>query len=217
VSGRSRGRTHGGRGGAEPRRRIQARELQVLELFLAGRTQHQIAATVGISQPAVSKILQRLEERVLKDAGNRLEHQRARQTLRLEYIVTASMRAWHASQTDRLQKRQRKTDTDGVGATVAELVSENRHGDPRYLAEARAALKDQRALWGLEAPRDVTVAVTAPFTAMSEAVLDETLTRYGRLLAVDSPGIDTTSTPSTSSVVEAEPAVVDDPTPETES
>jgi DNA-binding CsgD family transcriptional regulator len=215
VSGRPRGRAHGGRGGAEPRRRIQARELQVLELFLAGRTQHQIAATVGISQAAVSKILQRIEERALTDLSNRVERQRARQTLRLEYIVNASMRAWHASQTDRLRKRQRKTDADGVAATVAELVSENRHGDPRYLAEARAALKDLRAIWGLEAPRDLTVAVTGPFTAMSDSALDETLTRYGCLLALDSPGIDATSTSLTPPVVESDPLVVDDPTPET--
>ena len=36
--------------------------------------------------------------------------------------------------------------------TVAEIVSENRHGDPRYLDEARKALADLRTLWGVDAP-----------------------------------------------------------------
>ena len=57
----------GGQGGREPRATVQARALRVLERSVAGLSQREIAAEEGISQSAVSKILQRLEARVLEE------------------------------------------------------------------------------------------------------------------------------------------------------
>ena len=37
-------------------------------------------------------------------------------------------------------------------ATVAELVVDHEHGDPRYLETARRALADLMKLWGLDTP-----------------------------------------------------------------
>ena len=56
MSARPRGRARGGKHGAEPRSRIRLREIQVMELMLEGRTQHQIAAAVGLSQRRVRTI-----------------------------------------------------------------------------------------------------------------------------------------------------------------
>ena len=46
----------------------------------------------------------------------------------------------------RTRRRQRKTDggPGGGAATIAEIVVENQHGDPRYLEEARKSLADHR-------------------------------------------------------------------------
>ena len=145
---RPRGRAHGGQGGAEPRRRIRLREIQVLDQVLMGRTQHQIAATLGITQPAVSKIVRRIEERLLADVTYKADRQRARQTLQLGYLYGEAMNAWQASKQDDVRRRQRKTDSGGgAGATIiAEMVAENQHGDPRYLEVARKVLGDLRAL-----------------------------------------------------------------------
>ena len=178
-----RGRGRGGQGGHEPRRRIRVRELQVLEQLVAGRTQHQIAATLGISQPAVSKMQRRIEERLLADRAHQIDRQRARQTLQLTYLYGQALNAWHASQQDSLRKRQRKSDGGDRGATTfAEMVSENRHGDPRYLAEARAALKDLRAVWGFDAVPSVTLASVNTYNHLTDEALDAELARYTRLL-----------------------------------
>src|SRR5437773_6625048 len=141
VSGRPRGRARGGKGGREPRSRVRLREIQVIDQMLEGRTQHQIAASIGTSQAAVSKILRRVEERLLADVAWKVDRQRARHTVRLEFIYAEAIRSWHASKEETLRRRQRKTEGgDGGGAaTIAEIVSENRHGDPRYLDEARKA------------------------------------------------------------------------------
>jgi hypothetical protein len=180
MADRPRGRARGGQGGAEPRRRIRLREIQVLDQLVIGRSQHQIAASLGISQPAVSKIARRIEERLLSDLAYKVERQRARQTLQLHYLYAESMDAWHTSKQDAVRRRQRKTDDGGDAATVAEVVAENQHGDPRYLEVARKSLADLRSVWGIDAP-DRVEAVT-PFAAMSDAALAAELALQDRLL-----------------------------------
>ena len=188
---RRRGKGRGGKGGHEPQSRVRLRETQVLEHILEGHTQHQIAHALGISQPAVSKIARRVEERLLADLAYKAERQRARQTLRLDYIYSQSIQAWQDSKQEGLRRRQRKTEHDsGTGSTVAELISENRHGDPRYLDEARKALADLRKVWGVDAPERVAVDAVSHLTSMTDEALQAELVRHLRLVQPLSPVVD---------------------------
>ena len=177
----------GGQGGREPRATVQARALRVLERSVAGLSQREIAAEEGMSQSAVSKILSRLEQRALEELVDRVERQKARQTLRLDYLYRESLRAWEASKADATRRVQKKTEPGSVGApsaTVAQFVVETQHGDPRYLEVARKVLADQRRVWGLDAPQKLDVRATeGPFDAMSDEALAEVLARQRQLLA----------------------------------
>ena len=155
--------SRGGRGGTEPRTRIRAREGRAMELATQGWSQHRIAAELQISQPAVSKLLRRVEDRILRELTAAVERQKARHTLRLEHLYAEALRAWEQSKQDATRRRQRKTvgrAGGATGATVAELVVEEQHGDPRYLEEGRKALADLRKLWGLDAPHKVDIRAT---------------------------------------------------------
>jgi DNA-binding CsgD family transcriptional regulator len=197
VSARRHGKGRGGRGGHEPRRRVRLREAQVFEYVLAGRTQHQIAEALGISQPAVSKIVRRVEDRLLADLTCKAERQRARQTLRLEHLYGQAMQAWQDSKQEGLRRRQRKTEHgSGTSSTVAELISENRHGDPRYLDEARKALTDLRKVWGVDAPERVSIDALTVFASMSDEALDQELTRQLRLVQRVLPILDVPAVPA---------------------
>jgi hypothetical protein len=166
----------------------------VLEHLLAGRTQHQIAEAVGISQPGVCKIVRRVEERLLADLAYKAERQRARQTLRLEHIYGQAMHAWEGSKQEGLRRRQRKTEHEsGTGSTVAELISENRHGDPRYLDEARKVLADMRKLWGIDAPERVSIDASTRYASMSDDALEAELLRHVRRLQSSAPEIEVAS------------------------
>ncbi len=154
--------------------RIRERERRVLQLVVVGRTQHQIAAEVGVSQPAVSKILKRVEERLLAELAPMVDRWRVRQTLRLDHLYAESVTAWEASKQDAMRRRQRKADGPG-GGTVAELVSENRHGDPRFLELARKTLADLRELWAINPPD--RVAIAGSFATLSDAQLEAELAR----------------------------------------
>jgi len=183
ITRRRRGR--GGQGGHEPRARIRTRELRAMELTVLGWSQHQIAADLGVSQAAVSKILTRVEQRALQELLTVVERQKVRHTLRLEHLFAESIRAWEHSKADTTKRRQRKTHTrdGGAGATVAEVVVENQHGDPRYLDEARKALADHRKLWGLDAPQKVDLRPTRnPYAGMTEEALRDELAKQARLL-----------------------------------
>ena len=176
----SRGR--GGRGGFEPRTRIRAREGHVLEQMLEGRSQHEIAVSLGISQPAVCKILQRLETRMLSDAALKIERQRVRHTAQLQFLYREAVAAWKKSQADAVRRRQQKREGRAATGSLAEIVSENRHGDPRYLEQARKTLEDLRAVWGLDAPERLSIEATSPFATMSDAALEAEIVRQARLL-----------------------------------
>ncbi len=185
---RRRGR--GGQHGHEPRARIRTRERQIQDLAVQGWSQAQIATELGLSQPAVSKSLRRTETHALRELAASVERQKARQTLRLEHVFAESMGAWEQSKTDATRRRQRKTQSGvgGADATVAELVVENQHGDPRYLEEARKALADQRKLWGLDAPQKVDLRATRnPYDEFTEPALLEELAKQARLLAAAEP------------------------------
>src|SRR5262249_54508846 len=60
----------------------------------AGYTQWRIALALGISQPAVSKILRRVERRVLAGLEADVRAVKLKQSLQLEFIVDQALRAW---------------------------------------------------------------------------------------------------------------------------
>ncbi len=187
MNRRRTGRPRGGKGGSEPRARIRLREIRVMEQILEGRTQHQIAESLDISQPAVSKIVRRMEERLLADVAFKVERQRASHTFRLEHLYAEAMRAWGQSKQDATRRRQRKSEGAGAkagagGGTFAELVSENRHGDPRFLDEARKTLVDLRKVWGVDAPERLAVQTSMPFSSLSDTALQAEIERQDRLL-----------------------------------
>jgi DNA-binding transcriptional LysR family regulator len=165
------------------------REAQAWQLMVDGRTQLDIARTIGVSQPAVSKMLRRLEERFLADQAFRIERQRARHTARLEHVYRQALEAWAASQTDTVRRRQRKTEGGaGAGTLSSEIVSAKQHGDPRYLEVARRALADLRAVWGVNAPEALRVEGTDAYTHLSDEALRAAIAkRHEELFAQPKP------------------------------
>ncbi len=175
-----------------------------MELTVLGWSQHQIAAELGVSQAAVSKMLARLETRVLRELAETVGRQKARHTLRLERLFAEAMGAWEQSKADTTRRRQRKTQggAGGAGATVAEIVVENQHGDPRYLDEARKALADHRKIWGLDAPQKVDVrAARNPYDGMTDDDLRAEVARQARLLGPS--GVETDDAAQTASLADS--------------
>jgi hypothetical protein len=168
---------------------VRQREFDTIERHLRGMSQRQIATDLQISQAAVSKILARVEQRALRDHAELVMRMKGQQTLQLDHIRQQAMAAWHASKTEATRRRQRRVEggTDEA-QTIAEVTIESTYGDPRYLAEARAALTDLRKLWGLDAPQKLDVRATRnPYTDLTDEALREEVARQQRLLDACSP------------------------------
>lgn len=148
VARRRRGR--GGKDGHEPPQRLQRREQEAVRLATEGMGQHDIARALGISQPAVSQLLRRVDERWLRENHDRVARQKAEQTRKLNHLYGEAMRSWEQSKAQRTRRRQRKTNAAGTGETdaVAEIIVDDSHGDARYLEAARRILADLSRLWG---------------------------------------------------------------------
>lgn len=180
-------RGRGGQGGHEPRVRILAREQRVLDLAVLGWRQHHIARELGISQAAVSKILKRVELRLARETEETKDRQRIRHSLKLDAIHAEAMAAFVASKADSTRRTQRKHlgSSGRGGETIAEIVSESQHGDPRCLEVARKALADQRKLWGANAPTSVELQTQPnPYAEMNDDELRAKSDELERQLAL---------------------------------
>ncbi len=153
MSNRTR-RPRGGKGGCEPRTRIDARQLGVWERSIAGRSQQAIALELGISQAAVSKILRRVRLQRSHELQESAERERAVLDDQLTYLFREAMAAWDRSKTESSRRRQQRIQRDGAEdgtseTTLAEAIVTTRDGDPRFLSQARAALAARCELLGL--------------------------------------------------------------------
>jgi DNA-binding CsgD family transcriptional regulator len=176
-----RGRGRGGRGGHEPRLRLQAREHRAYELSIQGKSQTEIAAELQISQPAVSKLLRRMEDRLAAEMADTLRRLRVRTFAQFGNIYAEAMQAFERSKAPQNQRRQRKILGAGQDESIiAELVTEEGSGDPRHLEVARRALGDLAKLAGLDTIPMTAVANTSD---LSELTTDEFEARGRRIVA----------------------------------
>ena len=140
----------GGRGGAEPRIRLTARAARVVELSLTGATQRAIAAEVGVSQPAVCKILRREEEAALATLHRDRVRLLVRDSRRLAHLYREAHEAWRRSLADRERRVQRRTTrADGHVITTMALHTETQAGDPRLLQVMLQTLRATEHLFAL--------------------------------------------------------------------
>ena len=151
-----------------------------------GRSQREIAAELGVSQPAVSRMLRRMADALAEERRTDDARQRARLSHRHDYLYREAVRGYERSQQDKTTRRQRQvTNADGqTESTIAEVSVTTRDGDPRFLEQAGRAAERQATLngWNHEAgrPRAATDADPA-------AARDRVAGQLDRLAATVSP------------------------------
>ena len=132
-------------------------------------THMQIAERLNLDRSTVSYALRRIRQRVSTDLLEAAEQYRVEQADSLQMIAAEAIQAWHESKKSEKSVTKKSAgkgveDDDGhrvVGRNGEVTISNVRDqdGDPRFLAEARAAMADVRKILGVDAPekRDVTL------------------------------------------------------------
>src|SRR5262249_9527741 len=132
------------------------------ELRVKGWTQWRIATELGLSQPAICKILERVCRQAVAELKDQVQQAKFEQLQLLDHIVDQAMQSWELSKTPSQSQTTRKTTAgQGGGAGgVGEIKTihlENQFGNPKYLDEARAAMSDIRRILGCDAPEKVAM------------------------------------------------------------
>jgi hypothetical protein len=171
----------------------RAREELAWELRVKGMREQQIAdeldrACLGrVTRQAVSAMLIRVEARALKGLSKQVEGYKLRQSEALWLIYAEAMAAWEKSkEPDKSITRKVATNALGAmepaGGEPITMTVRDSDGDPRHLAEARAALADLRKLWGLDAPTKIAPTTPdgdEPYYPELVALLEELLPPLG--------------------------------------
>ncbi len=127
----------------------QHREMRAFELRQQLWTHERIAKDLGVERSAVTKMLKRINKRYSDRLAEEVKRIRAEHTLHLEHMADEAMQAWIASKQPAKDARRRKTVRRGE---EEENRVQTQNADPRFLAEARAALADIRDIWGVDTP-----------------------------------------------------------------
>jgi hypothetical protein len=109
-----------------------------------------------VTQQAVSKMLIRVEQRVLEQMKKKVELFKVQQTAALRKIYRDAMAAWEESKKPQkaLITKHGPSGDNGEPGKVKESQTtlRDQDGDPRYLDQARQALADIRKIWGVDEP-----------------------------------------------------------------
>lgn len=173
--------------GRVPPEVTREREARAWELRQRCRTTRQIAHELDIDHSTVVRMLDRVEKRLLESVNADVLQVKLRQTQQLERLLSEAVSEWERSKLPVEVERTVTKATELTGQEVAPLWPETgedeeptgapkpqvtlpavevtttrevrgQTGNPALLAQARGALADIRAIWGLDAPQkqDVT-------------------------------------------------------------
>jgi hypothetical protein len=152
-------RTRNGRVSIELARQ---REQVAFDLAVKGLSESQISEELAqqglgkVTQQAVSKMLIRIEQRMLQEMSSKVKAKKIRHEAALWRIYHQATTAWEESKKPQksLTTKHGPTEPNGQPGNVLESHStlRDQDGDPRYLDQAMRALADIRKIWGVDEP-----------------------------------------------------------------
>jgi transcriptional regulator with XRE-family HTH domain len=135
---------------------VQARRVKVSEMYLAGRTQSEIASSLGVTQQQISKDLQKIQLAWRTRMGANFGEKAAQEIAKLDARERECLEAFFRSVGRHTTVTHRRT-RDGEETTEK---SERLAGDPRFQLLAIECCKKHCDILGLNAPTSTNVNVT---------------------------------------------------------
>jgi DNA-binding CsgD family transcriptional regulator len=154
-----------------------AREEAAWRLRVAGKTEYEIAAELGMSQPGVHRLLERVEKRVIAESKQLVLRLKAREHGVLEMVRREALAGYERSKRPRGKSvttavPNQPGQATSVQATKIVRESQDSDGDPAWLAVLLQTHDRMATLWGLQSPRKVEIPREPdPMEALSNAEL----------------------------------------------
>ncbi len=122
-----------------PRRRKETLLPQINDLALEGHSCREIAARLGLCKSTVNRWLQELRQERLANVADSAE-MIAVALARYDALYREAMEGWRRSQTDKEVRRSEETETARGSKKKRSVRTENRAGNPAFLARAQGAV-----------------------------------------------------------------------------
>jgi len=154
---------------------IARRSAKVAEHYLAGLTQEEIAAKLGVGKATVSRDLKRIHARWQEIAIDAREEWVRKELARLLIVEREAWRGWKRSLKDRQVRTTKQTES---GTEETEKV-EGQAGDPTFLARVLDCIRRRADLLGLDAPTrsELSGPGGSPITLAAGQLTDDELER----------------------------------------
>lgn len=141
---------------------IADRRQKVAEMYLARRTQQEIAAAVGVDQATVSRDLTAVRKEWLASAVRDVGERKAEELARIDALELIALEAWKRSCKDAetLHAGTTKGRTTKAGDPLPDLTKtyktvKGQTGDPRFLERVSWCIDRRCQLLGLDPPKKV--------------------------------------------------------------
>lgn len=145
------------------REQARERELRAWELRKQGLTERAIADDLGVSQPAVNKMLQKTRAAFLDKIEGAIREELALQVGHLHYVIEQALEAWRDSKKPKKVVVTKKTkNLPGLIKEESTASNETRLGDPRYFDSAMEAMAEVRKILAMLKPTQLLGGGTEP-------------------------------------------------------
>jgi len=132
--------------------RIAQRRETVAALYLAGKTQWEIAKTIELNQATVSRDLASLHAEWRRQADVDFKLALGEELARIALLEREAWSAWHESKKDQVTTSSETVVCKRGTLTRTQSRRESQCGDPRYLLVITECSEQRSKLYGLHAP-----------------------------------------------------------------
>lgn len=145
----------------------QEHAARAVEMYLRRKTQRQIAAALGISQPTVSRYLRAAERKWAAENAHNLDALKAEELERIRVLEVDYQEGYERSKQQRRRTRTKTRHGGGGGRAgdagtpvEVEVTTEQPVGDPRFLDGVKWCVEQRAKIFGMYAPERHQVTYT---------------------------------------------------------
>jgi hypothetical protein len=131
------------------------RDLEIYVYVQSGKSMHAAARKWEMTTANVSYKCKKIDRWYFDQYVNRVREIKANHTQRLEVIYRRAMEAFLDSQKDEVTQAEIDKDFGLHPGTETRKTRRGQSGNPAFLTEARAAIKEIREIWGANAPLQI--------------------------------------------------------------
>lgn len=145
----------------------------IAELYLRGKSQHEIAKHIGISQKMISIDLALIRSRWAEKYISDINQAKFEELAKIDQLELTYWEAWDRSCKEKTSKSVEKNDSRG---NKQQIRKEERDGNPAYLAGVQWCIERRCKILGLDSPDKSHVELTGrdggPIQSITEQVVD---------------------------------------------